>query len=94
MLEKPELKEIGKKALAEMFGIEFVKKYGQNICLCMDRVVADEPFSVVATADTNPPKDFRIGDESESEYVAFVTINPKTGEVYKDYFNSRLPQLK
>lgn len=56
--------------------------------------MADEPFSVAATADTNPPKDFRIGDESESEYVAFVTINPKTGEVYKDYSNSRLPQLK
>lgn len=91
MLSKTELKNIGKVAIAEMFGTDFLDKYGHDVCLCMDAVVSKEPFGMVATKDIHPLENFKIGDETKSEYAAFITIDTDTGSVHKDYEHSRLP---
>ena len=34
---------------------------------------------------------YKMGDETPFEYVAFVVVDPKTGEVTRDYKESFLP---
>ncbi|MBM6991420.1 MAG: hypothetical protein I3I98_08540 [Mobilibacterium timonense] len=94
MLNFEELKSIGVKAVREMYGEEFLNKYKPETGLCIDKDITRNPFMVAVTADTKPLKNFRIGDETPSEFVAIALINPKTGEVHKDYANSRLPSAK
>ncbi len=95
MLTDNELREIGRKETKAMYGEDFVRTnikngvfgYGldddRNVISCVLGLSTDAYLSKFT---------YHMGDETPNEFVAFVNIDPETGEVTRDYENSRLPK--
>lgn len=92
MLSIEEMRKIARDACIDMIGKDLVYAHKE---LCCDfhsvDIHFDGLFHYGLGMDTKEVP-FVLGDETPMEFYAFVTVNPKSGEVTKDYENSTLPQ--
>ena len=89
MTEK-ELMAIGIEEGKKMLGESLVELYKDH-CGCTYGFEEDGSYQFILQMDTRE-LEYKMGNETPYEYAAFVTINPLTKEVFRDYDNSRLPK--
>ena len=95
MFSENDLMEIGERECKSMFSEDFINKYRRNGGFTYG---LDDTGNVnwcalgISTDDYEDKIEYRMGGETPDEFVAFVNIDPETGEVTRDYKNSRLPE--
>lgn len=85
-----EMQKIALSACVEMLGEALVMQH-KDLCCCTCGVMSDGLYHYSLGMDTEE-RAYKIGDETPCQYVAFVVVDPNTGNVTRDYENSRLPQ--
>ena len=90
MLTKQNMMEMALKECVAMLGEDVVMSH-KDLCCCTCGMDDDGLFVYNLGLDTSETP-LSIGKETPMEFYAFVTINPKTGEVKRDYKKSVLPQ--
>ena len=94
MLSIKEMRKIARDACIDMIGEDLVYAHKE---LCCDFYSTDINFDGLfhygLGMDTKEVP-FVWGDETPMEYYAFVTIDPKTGSITREYEKSTLPQEK
>ena len=90
MLDKSQMMQLALQECMQMLGEELVMKH-KELCCCSCGISSDGLFNYNLGMDTKQ-RAYKMGDETPMEYYAFVTINPKTGEIFRDYKNSILPK--
>ena len=89
MLSKSQMMKIALNECVDMIGKDIVKKH-KDLCSCSCGIKENGMFSYCLGMDTKRAS-FVIGKETPMEYYAFVFVDPKTGNVTRDYKNSTLP---
>ena len=89
-MKEQDLIKIALPACVDMIGKELVEEYKDN-CGCCYGFGFDGMFKYSLLMQTKPIV-YKMGDETPFEYAAHVIVNPETGQVKRDYNNSRLPQ--
>lgn len=90
-LDKKRLINIGKEHIIDMLGYDLISNPSVLVGWWHSTDTSEELFSVDGGVALNPNSKFNIGDESPLDFIALVNINTLTGEVIRDYKNSRLP---
>lgn len=94
MLIKDELIDKGKEHIIDMLGKDLVSNPSVIVGWWHSIDTNEEIFSVGGGVGLHPNSNFNICDETPLDFVALVNINTLTGEVIRDYENSRLPDEK
>ena len=92
MLTEQEMRKIARDECVAMLGKELVYAHKDLCCSCYG-MTASGMFEYNLGMDTKEyePKAPLMGEETPMKFYAFVTVNPKTGKVTRDYKNSTLP---
>ena len=90
MLDKQQMMKLALNECIQMLGEDLVMKH-KELCCCSCGTSNDGLFAYNLGMDTKRTA-YKMGDETPMEFYAFVIVNPKTGEVTRDYKNSILPQ--
>ena len=91
MLSKQKLMELALNECIDMLGKDLVMKH-KDLCCCTCGMYSDGMFRYNLGMDTKETKAYKMGDETPMQFYAFVIVNPKTGEVIREYDKSVLPQ--
>lgn len=90
MLEKQQMMKLALNECVQMLGEDLVMKH-KELCCCSCGISSDGMFRYNLGMDTKK-RPYKMGDETPMEFYAFVIVDPKTGEVTRDYNSSTLPQ--
>lgn len=90
-LDKERLINKGKEHIIDMLGHDLISNPSVLVEWWHSIDTSEEFFSVGGGVALNPNSKFNIGDETPLDFIALVNINTLTGEVIRDYENSRLP---
>lgn len=90
-LDKEKLINIGKEHIIDMLGQELVSNPSVIVGWWHSTDTSEKFFCVGGGVGLHPNSKFNIGDETPLDFIALVYINTLTGEVIRDYENSRLP---
>lgn len=90
-LDKERLINIGKEHIIDMLGQDLVSNPSILVGWWHSIDTSEKFFSVGGGVALNPNSKFNICDETPLDFIALVNINTLTGEVIRDYENSRLP---
>ena len=88
-MDTNEMKKIALSACIEMIGEALVMQH-KDLCCCTCGMMSDGLFHYSLGVDIKE-RAYKMGDEIPFEYVAFVVVNPESGEVTRDYKGSFLP---
>lgn len=89
MLAKQDMMKIALNECVAMLGEDLVMKH-KDLCCCTCGINSSGLFAYNLGIDTSETP-LSVGKETPMEFYAFVTVNPKTGEVKRDYEKSVLP---
>lgn len=89
MLTNDKLEKIALDECINMIGENFVMKH-KEFCCASYGIMSDGLFHYNLGMDTRQ-REWQFGGETPMEFYAFVVVNPKTGQVTRDYDNSTLP---
>lgn len=89
-LKKDMLINKGKEHIIDMLGQDLISNPSVLVGWWHSIDTSEELFSVGGGVALNPNSKFNIGDETPLDFIALVNINTLTGEVIRDYKNSRL----
>lgn len=90
-LKKDMLINKGKEHIIDMLGHDLISNPSVLVGWWHSIDTREDFFSVGGGVALNPNSKFNIGDETPLDFIALVNINTLTGEVIRDYKNSRLP---
>lgn len=90
-LKKDILIKKGKEHIIDMLGEDLVLNPSVILGWWHSIDTTEELFSVGGGVALHPNSKINIGDETPLDFIALVNINTLTGEVIRDYENSRLP---
>ena len=92
MLSEKELKKIARDACVDMLGKDLVYAHKELCCSCCGMTDSGLfEYNIGLDIEASEPEKSLMGAETPMKYYAFVSVDPETGEIKKDYKNSTLP---
>ena len=89
MLSEKQMMSIALNECIEMIGKDLVEAHKERCC-CSCGTKEDGMFYYCLGMDTQETP-YVMGKETPMEFYAFAIVNPQTGDVTRDYQNSKLP---
>lgn len=89
MLSEDRLRKIARDECVDMLGKDLVYAHKDLCCSCYG-LMDSGMFEYNLGMDTKE-REYHMGGESKMEFYAFVSVDPETGQVTRDYENSTLP---